>query len=205
VPSEADEAEIDHEHSRTHPFGFAGGFHDHLTGLVRFGVRDYDASTGRWTAKDPILFSGSQTSLYGYVYNDPVNWMDWDGGAPKSTLEKDDWLAENLDPAEFDRLEKLSKDRNAPQKEKSMAKKRLRELRRRPSKKAQHHRVVTFCDEAGGMWDVMSDGTVRRTDDPFAFLDIPTMPLLPNAPYLGPSLAPRPILLKGPVLLPFAP
>jgi RHS repeat-associated protein len=27
-------------------------------GLVRFGARDYDASTGRWTAKDPIRFDG---------------------------------------------------------------------------------------------------------------------------------------------------
>ena len=26
--------------------------------LVRFGARDYDPETGRWTAKDPILFDG---------------------------------------------------------------------------------------------------------------------------------------------------
>jgi len=36
----------------TIPFGFAGGLHDRDTGLVRFGYRDYDPDTGRWTAKD---------------------------------------------------------------------------------------------------------------------------------------------------------
>ncbi len=58
------------------PFGFAGGLHDRDTGLVRFGYRDYDPDTGRWTAKDPILFAGGDTDLYGYCLNDPVNWID---------------------------------------------------------------------------------------------------------------------------------
>jgi RHS repeat-associated protein len=58
------------------PFGFAGGLHDRLTGLVRFGYRDYDPDTGRWTAKDPILFGGGDTDLYGYVQNNPVNFID---------------------------------------------------------------------------------------------------------------------------------
>jgi RHS repeat-associated protein len=40
------------------PFGFAGGMYDPATGLVRFGARDYDPETGRWTAKDPIAFDG---------------------------------------------------------------------------------------------------------------------------------------------------
>jgi RHS repeat-associated protein len=61
------------------PFGFAGGLYDSDTGLVRFGVRDYDAQTGRWTAKDPILFDGQDTNLYGYVLDDPVNFIDQDG------------------------------------------------------------------------------------------------------------------------------
>ena len=39
-------------------FGYAGGLYDRDTGLVRFGARDYDALTGRWTAKDPIGFAG---------------------------------------------------------------------------------------------------------------------------------------------------
>lgn len=46
---------------------------------MRFGARDYDAETGRWTAKDPILFAGGDTNLYGYVLNDPVNWIDPNG------------------------------------------------------------------------------------------------------------------------------
>jgi RHS repeat-associated protein len=40
------------------PFGFAGGLYDPDTGLVRFGARDYDAETGRWTAKDPSAKRG---------------------------------------------------------------------------------------------------------------------------------------------------
>jgi RHS repeat-associated protein len=58
------------------PFGFAGGLYDHHTKLTRFGARDYDAETGRWTSKDPILFLAGDTNLYGYVFNDPVNWID---------------------------------------------------------------------------------------------------------------------------------
>jgi RHS repeat-associated protein len=58
------------------PFGFAGGLYDPDTGLVRFGARDYDAETGRWTAKDPIIFEGDDTNLYAYVFNDPVNTID---------------------------------------------------------------------------------------------------------------------------------
>lgn len=58
------------------PFGFAGGLYDEHTGLVRFGARDYDATTGRWTAKDPALFQGGTANLYAYVGNDPINALD---------------------------------------------------------------------------------------------------------------------------------
>jgi RHS repeat-associated protein len=47
------------------PFGFAGGLYDRDTGLVRFGARDYEPRTGRWTAKDPILFEGGQANSPG--------------------------------------------------------------------------------------------------------------------------------------------
>lgn len=61
------------------PFGFAGGLFDPDTRLVRFGARDYDPETGRWTSKDPILFNGADTNLYGYVLQDPINKIDPDG------------------------------------------------------------------------------------------------------------------------------
>lgn len=61
------------------PFGFAGGLYDRDTGLVRFGARDYDPTTGRWTAKDPSLFGGGSANLYGYVGGDPVNLLDPSG------------------------------------------------------------------------------------------------------------------------------
>jgi RHS repeat-associated protein len=57
-------------------FGFAGGLYDQHTGLIRFGYRDYDPETGRWTARDPIGFDGGDTNLYGYVLGDPVNGID---------------------------------------------------------------------------------------------------------------------------------
>jgi RHS repeat-associated protein len=61
------------------PFGFAGGLYDHQTGLVRFGARDYDPETGRWTAKDPILFGGRSPNLFEYTFGDPVNFVDSNG------------------------------------------------------------------------------------------------------------------------------
>jgi RHS repeat-associated protein len=68
------------------PFGFAGGLYDQDTKLVRFGARDYDAFTGRWTAKDPIRFGGGM-NLFVYLRNNPTNLTDSEGlatagGAP---------------------------------------------------------------------------------------------------------------------------
>lgn len=67
------------------PFGFAGGLRDIQTQLTRFGSRDYDAHTGRWTTKDPIRFVGRSENLYRYASADPVNktdpsgqWAWWD-------------------------------------------------------------------------------------------------------------------------------
>ena len=58
------------------PFGFAGGLFDRDTGLVRFGVRDYDPVTGRWLAKDPGRFNGGDTNLYAYSAGNPVSAAD---------------------------------------------------------------------------------------------------------------------------------
>ena len=60
-------------------FGFTGGLYDSDTKLTRFGYRDYDTQTGKWTAKDPIGFGGGDFNLYGYVLGDPVNFVDPSG------------------------------------------------------------------------------------------------------------------------------
>jgi RHS repeat-associated protein len=59
--------------------GFAGGIEDKTTGLVRFGMRDYDPAAGRWTARDPIGFEGGQANLYAYVANNPISLRDPSG------------------------------------------------------------------------------------------------------------------------------
>ena len=79
---------ISDSNPRFQPFGFAGGLYDPLTTLTRFGARDYDAETGRWTAKDPILFAGGDVSLYGYVAGDPVNFVDPSGLSVCGDLKK---------------------------------------------------------------------------------------------------------------------
>lgn len=61
------------------PFGYAGGLYDPDTKLVHFGAREYDSSIGRWLQRDPIGFRGGDTNLYGYVLNDPVNFVDPSG------------------------------------------------------------------------------------------------------------------------------
>jgi RHS repeat-associated protein len=58
------------------PFGFAGGIYDVHCGLVRFGARDYDPTSGRWTAKDAIRFAGGAYNLYSYAANSPQQWTD---------------------------------------------------------------------------------------------------------------------------------
>ena len=60
------------------PFGFAGGIYDGDTQLTRFGYRDYDVVSARWTSKDPIeLFGGINT--FGYSSNNPIDFLDING------------------------------------------------------------------------------------------------------------------------------
>ncbi|MDH5764351.1 MAG: hypothetical protein OEZ51_15400, partial [Nitrospinota bacterium] len=61
------------------PFRLAGGLYDADTKLIRFGARDYDPETGRWTAKDPIRFDGDGPNLFGYALNDPITLFDLTG------------------------------------------------------------------------------------------------------------------------------
>ncbi len=60
------------------PFGFAGGQYDENTKLVRFGAREYDATTGRWLSKDEARFGGGW-NFYEYAGSDPVGRVDGEG------------------------------------------------------------------------------------------------------------------------------
>ncbi|GAC1431733.1 MAG: hypothetical protein NVSMB62_28750 [Acidobacteriaceae bacterium] len=71
----------------TQPFGFAGGLKDQDAGLTRFGARDYEPMTGRWTAKDPLRFGGGLTDLYSYLGSDPLNTIDPSGRNAETAKE----------------------------------------------------------------------------------------------------------------------
>jgi RHS repeat-associated protein len=58
------------------PFAFQGGILDNETGLMHFGLRDYDPYVGRWTSRDPLLFDGGEWNFYTFARNDPVNYID---------------------------------------------------------------------------------------------------------------------------------
>ena len=55
------------------------GVMDEENGLYYMRARYYDPEVGRFTAKDPLLFAGGDIYLYGYVLNNPVNWVDASG------------------------------------------------------------------------------------------------------------------------------
>ncbi|WP_027186876.1 RHS repeat domain-containing protein [Desulfovibrio cuneatus] len=70
------------------PLGFAGGLVDEHTGFVRFGYRDYDPQTGRFTAQDPARDLRGDADLYDYCVDDPVSCVDPQGLATLPWIEK---------------------------------------------------------------------------------------------------------------------
>ncbi len=56
-------------------FGFTGHFWHAQSGLNLTLYRAYDPNLGRWISRDPIKESGG-INLYGYVDNDPINYVD---------------------------------------------------------------------------------------------------------------------------------
>ena len=86
------------------PFAFAGGLYDAQTRLVRFGARDYDALSGRWTCKDPIYFAGGEPCLYGYVGDDPINNIDPSGLEKIKLIDMQKLIHENNFSGQSDEL-----------------------------------------------------------------------------------------------------
>ena len=80
-----------------YPFGFAGGLADPVSGLVRFGFRDYEPASGRWMSADPTKVEGG-LNRYWYVGYNPVSKRDLTGLAWK-----------------WEEVEKILRDPEAPE------------------------------------------------------------------------------------------
>ncbi len=63
-------------------YTFTGRERDEFTGLYYYRARWYDAMIGRFISEDPIGFAGGDVNLYGYVKNNPVNFVDPNGTNP---------------------------------------------------------------------------------------------------------------------------
>jgi RHS repeat-associated protein len=72
------------------PWGYAGGYTDKTTGLVKFGIYYYDPHVGRWTQATPIgssLQEATKANLYVYADDDPINFIDPSGKASISNSQ----------------------------------------------------------------------------------------------------------------------
>jgi len=58
------------------PYAFTAREWDRETGLYFYRARYYDPMEGRFISKDPIGFAGGDVNLYGYVWNNSVNFLD---------------------------------------------------------------------------------------------------------------------------------
>jgi RHS repeat-associated protein len=100
--------------------------YDRHTKLPRIGARDYDATTGRWTSKDPIFFHSYNTNFYSYASGDPLNNIDYFGTI--TTCARCPQI--ETDQPEIKKAKKAKKKRK-------MKKKRKKKKRRKRRKKTQ--------------------------------------------------------------------
>jgi len=73
-------------------FRFPGQYYDAETGLYYNYFRYYDPNTGRYLRADPIGLAGMDPNLYGYVLNNPINFIDPYGLRDYTILDLPDLL-----------------------------------------------------------------------------------------------------------------
>ena len=136
------------------PFGFAGGLYDADTQLIRFGARDYDPKTARWTSKDPIDFDGDGTNLYGYTSNDPINFVDPNGLAKGGKQKMRSAEFEGISDEEVSRR---ARDRNISKEDrrKAQGEEKARKIRKSTQNKGKPKggggKVITKILKIGGI------------------------------------------------------
>ncbi len=57
-------------------YQYTGREFDNFSGQHYYRARFYDSNLGRFTSEDPIGFKGGDINLYGYVWNDPMHYVD---------------------------------------------------------------------------------------------------------------------------------
>ncbi|NLH73703.1 MAG: RHS repeat-associated core domain-containing protein [Verrucomicrobia bacterium] len=61
--------------SKLNPLRFSTKYTDDKSGFLYYGYRYYSPGTGRWPSRDPIEEEGG-VNLYGFVGNDPIQFID---------------------------------------------------------------------------------------------------------------------------------
>jgi RHS repeat-associated protein len=79
---------------------FSTKYHDDETGLLNYGCRFYNASTGKWLDRDSIEEEGGN-NLYGFVGNNPISASDPFGQAWWWNLSPINWFWNRYDPDEI--------------------------------------------------------------------------------------------------------
>ena len=76
---------------------FTGQTEDETAGLYWYASRAYDPAIGRFVSPDPIVpdpFNPQSLNRYGYVYNNPLKFVDPSGRAPGGAEWDQDWVDE---------------------------------------------------------------------------------------------------------------
>jgi RHS repeat-associated protein len=143
------------------PFGFSGGLYDQDTKLVRLGARDYSPAIGRWTAKDPILFTAGDTNLYNYVFSDPVNQYDLVG------LECNSCKLKDFDDPAKDAAKEAAKEgaKQAAEKAAKMGAKNLGEDPTRQTRNIQNGIKKATSNPAIKEYKDLEEQEAKRCDD----------------------------------------
>lgn len=87
--------EQNHLNGTIENWGLAGGFWDQDLGLVRFGVRHYDPSSGLFVTPDSYFIENAaecvrsplECNLYGYGRNNPLKYTDPTGNIAETVLD----------------------------------------------------------------------------------------------------------------------
>ncbi|HEV2891226.1 MAG TPA: DNRLRE domain-containing protein [Frankiaceae bacterium] len=80
------------------PWRYVSGYYDAQTGLMKFGLRYYDAAHGRFTQRDPMAQppDPSKANSYAYASDNPVNFIDPSGADAEDWGTALEWIGTGI-------------------------------------------------------------------------------------------------------------